>query len=384
MVQFRQSRQTGLGDRMPTGRASPSLTVEGPDEIFIHGRLDLHYNLDLLEDNRGSLHVKINEVPIYGSGGLTVTGAPGTLGLDLVPGINKIKLYVQTAGGNQSDTHYLTYNAPVSTENPNLYLLTIGVSDYADDSLDLNYASKDARDIAALLGDSDYYNHVYTKSLLDTDVTSDAVIEARKFLQAGKPIDHAIVFFAGHGFLDDENNYYFGTTDIDPANPAEKGLGYEEINNLLDGIPALSKLLMLDTCHSGEVTQAAASIKLAGGVSARGIKLKNKPRIGADLNLSFDLLQKAFVDLRASTGATVISAAGGQEFALETSEIKNGVFTASVIKALRKGAADSNNDGRVSTAELRKYTYDEVSRLTQGHQKPTTRSYNLDFDFTVY
>ncbi len=141
---------------------------------------------------------------------------------------------------------------------------------------------------------------------------------------------------------------------------------------------------MLDTCHSGEVTRAVKNIKLAEGVSARGIKLKSKPRKGADLNLSFDMLQKAFTDLRASTGATVISAAGGQEYALETSEIKNGVFTASVIKALGDRAADSDNDGRVSTAELRKYTYDEVSRLTQGHQKPTTRSYNLDFDFTVY
>ncbi|MBE9540479.1 MAG: caspase family protein [Proteobacteria bacterium] len=384
MVQFRQRRQTGVAERMPFDRTFPTLVVGGPDEIFIDGKLDLHYNADLLQENRGSLHVKINEVPIFGSGGLAVTGVPGRLQLDLVPGINKIKLHVKTADGIQSETHFLTYNTPTSSEKPDLYLLTIGVSNYADDSLDLNYASKDARDIRDLLSDSDYYNRVYAKSLLDTDVTSEAVIEARTFLQAGKPTDHAIVFFAGHGFLDEENNYYFGTTDIDPANPAGNGLAYEEINNILDGIPALSKLLMLDTCHSGEVTRAAKNTKLAAGVSARGIKLKSKPRKGADLSLSFDMLQKAFTDLRVSTGATVISAAGGQEYALETSEIKNGVFTASVIKALRGRAADSNNDGRVSTAELRKYTYDEVSRLTGGQQKPTTRSYNLDFDFTVY
>ena len=384
MVQFRQRRQPGLPEAMPLGRASPTLSVEGPNEIVINGKLNLHYGVDLLEEKHGTLHVKINEVPIFGSEGIGVARAMGELHLDLVPGINKIKLYVKTAGGVQSDTQYLTYNKPDSGEKPDLYLLTIGVSDYADNSLDLNYASKDARDIRNLLSGSKHYHQVFAKSLLDTNVTSEAVIGAKKFLREAKPTDHAIVFFAGHGFLDEDNNYYFGTTDIDPGNPAGKGLAYEDISNILDGIPPLSKLLMLDTCHSGEVTQTVKNIRLAEGVSARGVKLKSGPRKGADLNLSFDMLQKAFVDLRASTGATVISAAGGQEFALETSEIENGVFTASVIKALGEGAADSNNDGRVSTAELRKYTYDEVSRLTRGNQKPTTRSYNLDFDFTVY
>jgi uncharacterized caspase-like protein len=34
---------------------------------------------------------------------------------------------------------------------PKLYALVAGVSDYADDSLDLNYAAKDAKDFGAAL-----------------------------------------------------------------------------------------------------------------------------------------------------------------------------------------------------------------------------------------
>lgn len=88
--------------------------------------------------------------------------------------------------------------------------------------------------------------------------------------------------------------------------------------------------------------------------------------------------------LRASTGAIVISAAGGLEYALEQSRYKNGVFTASVIKGLSEGKADQDADGIITTKELRDYTYQEVSRMTNGAQTPTTRSYNLDVDFALY
>ena len=144
---------------------------------------------------------------------------------------------------------------------------------------------------------------------------------------------------------------------------------------------------MLDTCHSGEVNQFASMNNdvLETGVVSRGFKVKSrKPNDRDALAQSYQKLQTSFVDLRSTTGAVVISASGGYEFALEKSNIANGVFTSSVLSALRDKKADLNNDGKVTTSELRSYTYKEVQRLTSGHQKPTTRSYNLDTDFAVY
>lgn len=383
MVSYRQDREPDRPQQIPR-QQSLSLVVQGPKNLLVERELKLSYQQESEFDV--TLHLLVNQVPVYGVQGKQLTQPSGELTVQMAAGLNRIKAYTENAQGQQSDTLVLSYQAPEAVKKPDLYLLAIGVSDYQRDVLDLDYARKDAEDISQLFTASQRFAKVHSKLLLDTGATRQAVVEAKSFLAQAGADDMVLVFFAGHGFLDEQQNYFFGTSDIDPEAPAQAGLAYTSISQLVDGITARNKLLLLDTCHSGEVVGSAVPsvAKLADNVVARGFKVNRKGSNKQSLALSQQQLQQAFIDLRASTGATVISAAGGQEYALEQAQISNGVFTASILRGLGELAADLDGDGQVTASELRSYTYQEVQRLTNGQQKPTTRQYNLDLDPVLY
>ncbi len=387
MVSFRRARHAGLPQALPSLEHAPQLTVLLPDAATATADLELPWQAQATGGARLShLTIEINGVPLHGRQGLNITGkSAGTVDVPLSQGENNIRITVSDSNGVISSPTHLVVNRVGESRKPALYLLTIGVSDYGNDALDLNYADKDASDIAAY-----YQTHggafsaVHVKQLLNGSATRGNIMAAKQFLQQAKTDDRVIIFFAGHGFLDDDERYYFGTADIEPAAPQLKGLSYGELNSLVDGLASRYKLLMLDTCHSGEVAPlgGATQTALLGDVSARGFNVKRRSKPPA-FEFSLEALQGRFTDLREATGAIVLSAAGGREYALENSEWGNGVFTASVLKGLNDAAADSNDDGQVAVSELRAFVYKEVQRLTKGEQKPTTRELNLTLDFAV-
>ena len=218
---------------------------------------------------------------------------------------------------------------------------------------------------------------------------------------------------------DPQRNYYFGTYDIDPAQPQINGLPYEEFEALLDGIPALQKVLLLDTCFSGEIEKeepvqvqiaaAQSDASAEGAVSMRAFKAVRGVTLVADTasaastsgassaggptvssapsTIDPEVLrfqQDLFADLRRGTGAVVISSASGNEYALEGEKWRNGVFTYALLSGLRDGKADANHDGSVTVGELQSYVINEVRGLTAGGQNPTVRRENLDYDFGVF
>ena len=58
---------------------------------------------------------------------------------------------------------------------------------------------------------------------------------------------------AGLSLLDENKYYYYATQDINSTHPQTRGLTFDQIEGLLDGISARRKLLLVDTCHAGEV-----------------------------------------------------------------------------------------------------------------------------------
>ena len=211
--------------------------------------------------------------------------------------------------------------------------------------------------------------------------------------------DEVLLFVSGHGLLDKDLNFYFASWDMDFSQPEKNGISFDDLENLLDSIPARKKLLMVDACHSGEVDKEDAAgmltakveksqdITFRGGsikeYSFRGVETPSE-MTGISLDNSFDLMQEMFAGLDKGTGTTVISAAAGKGYALESSKWNNGVFTYTIINGLKNKAADKNKDKKITISELKDYSISQVEQLTGGKQKPTARRETIGDDWRIW
>lgn len=139
-------------------------------------------------------------------------------------------------------------------------------------------------------------------------------------------------------------------------------------------------MLLLDSCHSGEVDpefeqkslNLAAAIPGATVTATRAMRAKGigvvQSKLKANLATSFQVMRDYFVATTDTAGANVLAAAGGLEYALESDVWSNGVFTYSVMEALRDDVADKDGNGNVALSELHDYVSQRVQELTGGGQ----------------
>ncbi|MBI5217537.1 MAG: caspase family protein [Bacteroidia bacterium] len=377
----------------------PDITVENKEQIPLAvntQKLTLSVKAEDSKYKLDRINVFLNNVPVYGFNGIDLRSQKVSLILktcevSLLPGKNKIQVSCLNEKGVESlkETFEILCK-PEQEIKPDLYIVSIGVSEYADNNFNLTYASKDARDIAAIFKTrQNDYGKVKVLSITDKEATRENILKAKDLLMQSKACDEAVVFYAGHGLLDEKLDYFFATADVDFNNPSQRGLAYDELENLVDGIPALKKLILIDACHSGEVDKEEVELtaienQVQGEVKFRGFNgLKNKKN-AIGLQNSFELMQEIFSDFRKGTGSVVISSASGIEFAYESGSWKNGVFTFSLLEGLKSGKADANGDKKVTVSELKEYITNRVRKLTNGKQNPTSRKENPEFDFKIW
>ncbi len=348
------------------------------------------------ESHLERLLVQVNGVPVYGSGGKSLRRAKqasSRIEIPLMSGDNKIQLSVLNSEGIES----LPVSVEVTSEKQHpgkVYFVGIGVSDYQNDDFDLTYAAVDIRDLTNQLRER--YKNLVVDTLTNRAVTRENVLEIKQRLLNTSLEDKVILSMSGHGLLDENFDFYFATHDIDFNNPSEKGVSYDELEWLLDSIPARKKLFLMDACHSGAVDKeelVAFDSEKEEGMKSGVKKYTYRADIlqydeefeqGIGLQNSFQLMQEMFTNLNRGSGAVVISAAAGDSYAMESDEWQNGVFTYSLLEGLRYGYADANNDDKVTVSELRDYVSETVQELTNGLQKPTMRQENIEFDFRVW
>jgi|GEM_PF-2893676 len=374
----------------------PELLISSPDLPFETNQSlislqvkasDKQYDLD-------RINVWVNDVPLFGVRGIELRGKKTRetvqdIAVPLSYGNNKIEISCYNEKGLESllEEVEINYTAPVA--KPNLFLAVLGASKYAQAEMNLQYAAKDAIDVADLFEkkQSDYAA-IQIKKFTDQDITRDKLPEIRRWLEQSGVNDQVIVFFAGHGLISDSLDYYLATYDTDFANPSGRGISYESLESLLDGIPARNKLMLMDACHSGEIDKESVAVSRENKTTGGNVTFRSfntgltTTQVG--LENSFELMKSLFVDLRRSSGATAIASAGAAEYAVEGSAWQNGVFTYCLLKGLRDKEADRNRDGAIILSELQQYLSQKVPELTEGRQRPAFRLENIANDWKVW
>jgi WD40 repeat protein len=331
-----------------------------------------------------ALHVIVNNIPLFGMKGKPLSGerTEEKVRIPLSQGDNIIKVYCTNDKSAASLRSYFSvYCTRKPSTEPKTYFIGIAVAGYKDSGMNLTYSAKDVRDLAATF--KKLYPNAIIDTLINKQATKENILKLRSTLIKTSPHDKVIMAVTGHGLLSDSLDFYYATYDVNFSKPDERGLKYEELENLLNDIPSRQKLLLIDACHSGALDKdelltknvlQKGNVKVANARSSIKIK-KSKLK----LNSTFELMQNQFADLSNNSGTVVISAAGGLEYAFESARWNNGVFTYCIRKALEEDYKFS----RLTVQELQQYVSKAVSALTNGQQKPTSRKENLDYDWAI-
>lgn len=354
-----------------------------------------------------SIQVLVNNNPLFGVAGIPVQGNAqhysGSIKIPLSTGNNIIKVFCNNQKGASSLAEYIyvnsTYKAP---SPPKTLFIGIAVSEYKDSSMNLRFAAKDVRDLASSFGKM--YKEHEADTLIDAMATRENILNLRQKLMQTSVNDKVIISVNGHGLLSDSLDFYYATWDTDFSNPVKRGLKYEDLEALLDGIPARKKLLLIDACHSGaldkeemlaqqkkkdevkNIQTGNATVDSVKAFAARGTITRNK-QSRTDAGSTYEVMQNLFTDLSTGNGAVIISAAGGMEYAFESDKWNNGVFTYCVRRGIEEDLADKeggNGDKLVDVTELKNYVSRRVFELTGGKQRPVSRRENIDYNWIVW
>jgi hypothetical protein len=227
---------------------------------------------------------------------------------------------------------------------PNLYIFAVGIGDYHDKNLPpLRYAVKDCQDFVSAMTSKKGkpYQDVYTHILLNTHATRDSIYEGISWLKRhATQNDVAVFYYAGHGFRDEKDRFYFANIDGD-TEKSYKNISAEDFKRQIDDVSG-KVVLFIDACYSAAIYQNTRSAAAEHFVE----------------QLS-----------RAGDGIVMYASSSADTKSREDERWQNGVFTKVLVEALN-GAAKKNNREGLSVNELGFYLEERVKELTDCKQIP--------------
>jgi hypothetical protein len=209
----------------------------------------------------------------------------------------------------------------------------------AKDEVELRYAEEDAAKFHRVLRELGDFRPEDMMLLRgeDSDAARRAIIRMNERLRS-EPSEGSMLVV-----------YYSGHADATALHLGQSRFAIDELEALVRGSAAQTRVLVVDACRSGTLT------RVKGAVAAPQVDIRVRR---AD----------------ASEGAVFLTSSAANEDAQESDAIRGSFFTHYLVSGLR-GAADADADGRVTLAEAYGYAYRATLRASStslgGLQHPT-------------
>ncbi len=266
--------------------------------------------------------------------------------VSLVPGENRIDVRASTGDGiRESDPASLSIPFSGKLPEPELYVIAIGINRHTKDSgvTDLDCCATDTKALAQLFKQRSgtLYRQVHVTQLLDEQATKDGILKAiQDVASRAKPQDTLVVSVSSHGISLGQRFYliphdfkltqpqqspekprpvvggvglrgYREVSDDREVSVRARGLAIDELGEVLAEVPALKRVLLFGTCHSGSAIQLAG--KQHNPFAFRG----------------------AVERFSRAQGVYCLSASKADELAAETKELGHSLFTYALLAGVR-------------------------------------------------
>lgn len=288
----------------------------------------------------------------------------------------------------KSETATLVYRRKIKpvSRKPKAYIISIGINDYDQDRLDLNYAAPDARLIgdrlktipgyevrqlvlagdkssdgksthvgkltiqnalALLMPDRRKFRETYLRKLRDAGIDAS-------MLESSTPDDIVIVSFSGHGWADKDGDFYLLPSDSKWPDHQDLPivstfLSTTDITYLLRQTQAAEISLIIDACHSGASVDSG-DFK-PGPMGDRGLG-----------QLAYD------------KGIRILTAAQASDVALEDASLNHGLLTYALVGNERggltaeSGHAERDSRGRILLDKWLSYAIKRLPELATDNR----------------
>lgn len=274
-------------------------------------------------------------------------------------GVNKANIESQAV-----EAQYIAHYAPNAAI---CHVFAIGINEYKNPGMQLNYARNDAEAFVELFRKkgASLYKDIRVHSLYDEQATRIGILDTLdKLSKVVASHDVFVFYYAGHGSMND-NKFYFipqeCTRLYEAGTLSKSAIEATEVQLRLQKIKALKQIIIMDACQSGGSVELLA---MRGGME-----------------------EKAMAQLSRSAGIHVLASAGSEQNAKEVATLKHGLFTYVLLKALEGSADGAPDDGKVTLYELKSYLDDQVPELNREHshkiQYPYTFSRGHDFPLVL-